>query len=538
MKGQVFKFLKNYSTQPIEVDRLIVSAYLVKNRLTVKKNKLLNDYFITIENNTEYENLSKFVEVVEKELNTLNLEDLIEVFEFVISPSDRIINGAIYTPLMIREGIVDRVFEEKNDNLDTIKIADISCGCGGFLLTAAQELRKRTSNTYSDIFKNQLFGIDIQDYSVARTKLLLCLLALTDGEDNEEFEFNIFKGDTLVFNWNEIYNDFTGFDAIIGNPPYVCARNLADEVKRNLSNGSVCKTGNPDLYIPFFQIGFENLSEGGILGFITMNTFFKSLNGRALRDYFKQKCVKLRIIDFGTYQIFKSKSTYTCICFVENKKQEYISYYQSNIIKLPKGNDTFDKVNYSLLDSRKGWNLKDNKIISKIESTGIAFGELYKTRHGIATLKNDIYIFTPVDEDNDFYYLQNGNLYQIEKSICRDIINSNKLSREIDFDRAKEKVIFPYTNDDKPRLLDETCMRLNFPKAYKYLSDNRHILAKRDKGKGKYENWFAFGRTQSLERVQNKLFFPKMSDKTPSYIINSARDLLFYNGQAIVGHNQ
>ena len=66
MKGQVFKFLKNYSTQPIEVDRLIVSAYLVKNRLTVKKNKLLNDYFITIENNTEYENLSKFVEVVEK----------------------------------------------------------------------------------------------------------------------------------------------------------------------------------------------------------------------------------------------------------------------------------------------------------------------------------------------------------------------------------------------------------------------------------------------------------------------------------------
>ncbi|MEG0949330.1 MAG: SAM-dependent methyltransferase, partial [Bacteroidales bacterium] len=58
------------------------------------------------------------------------------------------------------------------------------------------------------------------------------------------------------------------------------------------------------------------------------------------------------------------------------------------------------------------------------------------------------------------------------------------------------------------------------------------------KGKGKYENWFAFGRTQSLERVHNKLFFPKMSDKIPSYIINSDEDLLFYNGQAIIGHNQ
>lgn len=55
---------------------------------------------------------------------------------------------------------------------------------------------------------------------------------------------------------------------------------------------------------------------------------------------------------------------------------------------------------------QKGWNLKDNKTISKIESTGIPFGELYQTRHGIATLKNDIYIFRPVDEDNDFFYLQ------------------------------------------------------------------------------------------------------------------------------------
>ena len=538
MKQQIFKFLKSYSTQPLDVDRLIVSAYLVKNRLKVRKNKLLNAYFITTENNTEFENLSKFIDIITKELDTFNLENLIEVFEFVVSPSDRIINGAIYTPSTIREYIVNKIFEEKKDNLRTAKIADISCGCGGFLLTAAQELRKLTSNTYSDIFKNQLFGIDIQDYSITRTKLLLSLLALADGEDSEIFEFNLFQGDTLVFNWEDIYNDFVGFDAIIGNPPYVCARNLADEVKQNLSNWSVCKTGNPDLYIPFFQIGFESLSENGILGFITMNTFFKSLNGRALRDYFKQKSIKLSIIDFGTSQIFKSKSTYTCICFVENKKQGYINYYQSNQKKLPKGNNHFHKVYYSLLDSKKGWNLKDCKIISKIESTGIAFGELYKTRHGIATLKDNIYIFNPVDEDNDFYYLQNGSLYQIEKGICRDIINSNKLSREVDFDRVKEKVIFPYTNEDKPKLLSETYMKQNFPNAYKYLSDKRTILAKRDKGKGKYEDWFAFGRTQSLEKVQNKLFFPKMSDKIPSYIINFDENLLFYNGQAIIGHNQ
>lgn len=538
MKNQIFRFLKSYSTQPFEVDRLIISAYIVKNNLIVRKNKMLGSYFITIENELEYKNLSKFIEIVTNELGTFILEDLIEVFEFVISPSDRIINGAIYTPITIREYIVNHIFKERNNSIDNLKIADISCGCGGFLLTAVQELRKRTSNTYSYIFKNQIFGIDIQDYSITRTKLLLSLLALADGEDNEIYEFNLHQGDTLIFNWKDLYSDFSGFDAIIGNPPYVCARNLDDEVKQNLSNWSVCKTGNPDLYIPFFQIGFENLSENGILGFITMNTFFKSLNGRALRDYFREKRVKLSIIDFGTYQIFKSKSTYTCICFLENKEQEYINYHQSKQKNLPNENNQFHKVYYSLLDSKKGWNLKDSKIISKIESTGVAFGELYRTRHGIATLKNDIYIFNPVREDDNYYYLQNGSLYQIEKGICRDIINSNKLSRQVDFDKVKEKVIFPYTNEDKPRLLDEIYMKQNFPNAYKYLSDKRAILAKRDKGKGKYENWFAFGRTQSLERVRNKLFFPKMSDKIPSYIISSDDNLLFYNGQAIIGHNQ
>ena len=538
MNIRIFKYLKSYSTLPIEVDRLIISAYLRLNKIKVRNNSFIKNYIIKDENKVENESLNEFVVVLKEEIQKFDIESLIELFEFVISPSDRIINGAIYTPLAIRECIVNKAFEEKKDSLNSAKIADISCGCGGFLLTAARELKTHTSNTYSYIFKNQIFGIDIQDYSITRTKLLLSLLALSDGEDNEIFEFNLYQGDALIFKWDSLYENFAGFDVIIGNPPYVCARNLADEVKQNLSNWSVCKTGNPDLYIPFFQIGFESLSENGILGFITMNTFFKSLNGRALRDYFKQKRIKLSIIDFGTYQIFKSKSTYTCICFIENKEQEYINYHQFNQKKLPEENKQFHKVYYSLLDSKKGWNLKDSKIISKIESTGIAFGELYKTRHGIATLKNDIYIFKPVYEDESFYYLQNGSLYQIEKGICRDIINSNKLSREIDFDRVKEKVIFPYTNEDKPKLFDEVYIKKKFPNAYKYLLNKKNILDKRDKGKGKYENWFAFGRTQSLERVRNKLFFPKMSDKIPSYIMNFDENLLFYNGQAIIGHDQ
>ncbi|WP_438967147.1 HsdM family class I SAM-dependent methyltransferase [Flavobacterium sp.] len=537
MKQQVLKFLKEYSTLPLEVDRLIVSTYITVNNLRINNNIYLKQYQISENNPVEYSNLNKFVSIVNQEILNFGLEDLIELFEFVISPSDRIVNGAIYTPSEIRSYIISQSFRKIGNQLINAKIADISCGCSGFLYSAAKEIKRRTGNTYQIIFQNQIFGLDIQEYSVTRSKLLLSLLALSEGEDIEQFYFNIHQGDTLIFNWSEVINDFQGFEIIVGNPPYVSARNLDIEAKENVKLWEVCSTGNPDLYIPFFQIGYENLAPNGILGYITMNTFFKSLNGRALRRYFEDNRIAIRIIDFGTHQIFKSKSTYTCICFLENTEQNFVEYYKSVSKELPNNRNLYSRVNFRNLDAKKGWNLNNNEIISRIEAVGNPFGKLYKTRHGIATLRNDLFIFKPVAEDEDFFYLQNGNLYPIEKGICKDILNSNKLSRSIDFDSVREKVLFPYNDENKPKALEEEFLKDVFPEAYKYLKRKKQELAKRDKGKGEYDKWFAFGRTQSLEKVGNKLFFPKFSDQTPNYLLSNDNDLLFYNGQAVVGHS-
>lgn len=523
--------------QPWFVDRLIISAFLYINKIEVTNNKLLLSYYIR-ENDEDFGSLAGFIEVINDIRDKFTIEDLIELFEFVISPSDRIVNGAIYTPSDIRDYIVNESLSRDNVDFNNSKIADIACGCSGFLYTAAKELKNKTNNTYQHIFAHQIYGLDIQQYSVTRSKLLLSLLALSEGEDIEKFQFNIHEGDALLFNWREHYPDFKGFQIIVGNPPYVSARNLDENSKENVKLWEVCTTGNPDLYIPFFQIGYENLTVNGILGYITMNTFFKSLNGRALRNYFERNNTSMRIIDFGTQQIFKSKSTYTCVCFLEKTERNYIEYYKSLNKELPTNLHSYHKINYQNLDARKGWNLNNNKIINRIESIGSPFGKKYKTRHGIATLKNDIYIFKPVAEDKDYFYLQNGSLFPIEKGICKDILNSNKLSREVDFDNVVEKVLFPYDKEIKPKALDEEFLRTTYPKAFEYLQKNQSILSERDKGRGKYEQWFAFGRTQSLEKVTNKLFFPKFSDRIPNYLRSNDDNLLFYNGQAIIGHTE
>ena len=539
MKNKVIAYFKhNKITKPFEVDQLIISAFIYKNNISIKNNKLIKSYLITSIKKTNNKLFNTFLELINNEIHEFNFEELIKLFEYVISPSDRIVNGAVYTPENIRTYITNTVLKKRKD-ISTIKIADISCGCGGFLFNAAQNLKKLTNETYKNIFEKNIFGLDIQEYSIQRTKLLLSLLALINGEDIPEFNFNLFVGDALIFNWNDYINDFSGFNIILGNPPYVCARNLNIETKELLKNWSVSSSGNSDLYIPFFQIAIENLASEGILGYITMNTFFKSLNGRALREYFQNKQLNFQIIDFGCKQIFRSRNTYTCICFIENKISNYLEYYKSESNNL---NDKkqFSKIKYSLLNPKKGWNLKDTDIISNIEAIGSPFGEKYKTSHGIATLKNDVYIFKPIYEDEKYYYFNKDKEYKIEKELCKSIINSNKLSSSYLLKDLEEKVIFPYNRDtnSSAKLIKENILKEKYPEAYRYLLSKKDILAERDKGAGKYEDWFAFGRTQSLNVIGNKLFLPKMSNKTPCSIISTDKDLLFYNGIAIVGHTE
>jgi methylase of polypeptide subunit release factors len=535
---KLFGYLKNYSTIPFEIDRLIVSAYLKSKNLLPNNNTLLLGYIIKEEHTNEYDFLQDFLKRLGEETEEITLETIINLFEFVVSPADRIVNGAIYTPQHIRNYIIHNVLDH-NEDLFNILLGDIACGCGSFLLTIARELHSRTGRTYEDIFVNSIYGLDIQDYSVTRTKLLLNLLALSEGEDLTEINFNIFTGDALTFDWHECIENFIGFSALVGNPPYVRYRNLDQQTRQNIKLWSTAQSGLTDLYIPFFQIGIENLRPNGILGFITMNSFFKSLNGRSLRQYFQEKLLDFVIEDFGAEQIFRSKNTYVCICFIYNHPANALRYasitqddLNREIIHHP--------LPYHLLDSKTGWNLKNNYIISAIEKIGKPFGEIYKTRHGIATLKNDIYIFSPVAADDKFFYLQNGERFAIERGICKEIVNSNKLSRNKALDILKETVIFPYShNGEKVEIMPEEMIKDLYPNAYRYLLYKKNILFQRDKGKGKdYENWYAYGRTQSLEKMTHKLFFPKFSDVTPSFLVDHDEDLMFYNGLALIGQSE
>ena len=539
MKRTIFSYLKRQNLTTIQlVNKLFVSSFLRYYGLVPHNNPLLQEFTIN-PHDAEEEILKKFIVQLDACDCTYSLEDLTQLFEFVISPSDRKVTGAIYTPSYIREQIVEQViYGIPVLDLENKRFADISCGCGGFFLTIARILHDRCGKSYFDIYRDNIFGIDVQGYSIERTKLLLSLLALMNGEDCN-LQFNLYKANTLSFDFNII----GPLDIIVGNPPYVCLRNMSEDSRQLLSRWKVAVSGNSNLYIPFFQIAMENIIEGGKIGLITMNSFLTSLNGRALREYFQERSYSIEIIDFRGHQIFSGRSTYTCLFFLTKEYSVSIKY-----CSLPDGNISqhnkllFKTFKYYGLDSKKGWKFNHSQETEYLENIGVPLGKLCQTRHGIATLCNKVYIFQCINQTKDtLVFVKDGAEFEIERGICRKIVNSNKFNSAVDLDDITEYIIYPYLLNafGKAEIIDEEILQFKYPLAYQYLKGKKELLDKRDNGHTEtYPAWYAYGRTQSLVMPKYKLFFPKIANKSLRCIISEDSSLLLYNGMSFVSNDE
>lgn len=537
MDRQIFSYLKRKGiTDTRIVNRLFVSAFLRYYDCVPVNNRILVGYYIS-NDDPDMEDLYDFVRQLSKYGCDYSLETLTNLFEYVISPVDRKISGAVYTPEYIRERIVEEATSSFSDKeIYSKRFADISCGCGGFFLTIVQLLQKRCNKKITDIIQENIYGIDIQDYSIERTKLLLSILAVINGEDNE-LNFNLFQANTLEFDFSQIGR----IDIIVGNPPYVCVRNMSSDSRKLLANWEVCKSGNSDLYIPFFQIAIENIHEGGRIGFITMNSFLCSLNGRSLREYFQKHRYNISIVDFRGAQLFKGKNTYTCLFFLTKESSDAIKYLVSPSTVIP-NTFTFSSIKYDLLDSKSGWRLNAYSGVSQVENIGLPLGRYCKTSHGIATLSNKTYVFVPVKENiNTYSFVKDNHIYNIEKSICRDIINSNRFNVGSELIDVVEKVIFPYIKDEFGRiqLMEEDYLKEQYPLAYSYLASQKTVLDSRDKGNtNSYQKWYAYGRTQSLSMPKHILFVPKIANKQLRCILCVNSKYLLYNGFSFVSDDE
>ena len=112
----------------------------------------------------------------------------------------------------------------------------------------------------------------------------------------------------------------SGFDLIVGNPPFVTARN---KVKRELYRQRwprVCYK-NYLLVCPFFELSFTLLRPSGQLGFIVSNAFAKREFGKPLVEAFFSTVDLEKIVDCSGL-MFPGHGTPTCLVFGANRKPD------------------------------------------------------------------------------------------------------------------------------------------------------------------------------------------------------------------------
>ncbi|WP_143382875.1 N-6 DNA methylase [Flavonifractor sp. An92] len=523
----------------LQIEASLILAFLRQNQLDcINHSQFLDDILCHAE--------SEVCEIITRvSAGNLSLKLLENVFEALVDDCEKRENGVVFTPCYIVEYILENTLNEQLAE-DSV-IIDPACGSGAFLVLAAEKLTLRLNKSVAETVSQNIFGIDLSEDNVRRTKELLTLLVLSYGESADSLCFNIKVADSLKENWFELFGKKT-FHFVIGNPPYVNTHDMSkDTISYLKKNYRTTQKGTFNIFYAFIEQSMKFLSPNGMLGFIIPNNYLTITAAEDLRKYLVENKYLSKIIDFGENMIFAPVRTYNSLLFLKACGSENLMYAtikKSSDVKGALNNANFLCMAIDDLDS-SGWKLLDENEranIKKIEQAGSPIKPYIRV--GIATLRDNVYLVDGFDQEKGMYYkLFEGTRYLIEPEITRSIYKVSNIKAESSLADAKQAIIFPYTEIEQYSLVDtpnknyqiipEHIMAQRYPQCYQYLCRCRTILDTRDKGKGNAVAWYAYGRSQGLGNNSRKLLFPTFS-LHPKFMLEESRQTLFCNGYAIL----
>lgn len=467
-----------------------------------------------------------------------DFETIIEFFEILLEDNNKNENGIVFTPKYISDYIVENTLSiEPWKPLKTF--IDPGCGGGIFLISAAEALMKHYQLDVDYVIENCIFGIDIDLDNVRRCELSLRLLSAAHGGNFDTVKCNVICRDSLKAIWHEEFG-VKAFDYVVGNPPYVNPHDMNQDTVQFLKKSfKTTKSGVFNIFYAFIEHAMSLVSENGVLGYIVPNNFLTIKSALDLRLFIQNNKYLHSMLDFGDNMAFRPVRTYNCILWLTKTEMEHFKY---NV--LPRVDDleyslltaSFDDMPSDRLDEN-GWKLVDEytrRNINKIESNPISIKPIIRT--GIATLKDAVYM---VEKDaNGYYKFVDGQKLYIENGLVKPIYKIPELKLYDSIENAERYIIFPYVKTANGYvLIDEKSFKLNYPLTYQALLSVKDVLDSRDKGRSNPQGWYAYGRTQGLNKYGLKLLFPTFANK-PKFQLIENEDALFCNGYGVFQHER
>ncbi|WP_375446926.1 Eco57I restriction-modification methylase domain-containing protein, partial [uncultured Fibrella sp.] len=97
-----------------------------------------------------------------------------------------------------------------------------------------------------------------------------------------------------------------GFDIIIANPPYLQLARIPAEAMQYQREGYETFEKTGDIYGLFYEQGVRLLRPGGILTYITSNSWLQTQYGKPLRQLFVQQTNPLALLNFADTRLFET----------------------------------------------------------------------------------------------------------------------------------------------------------------------------------------------------------------------------------------
>jgi hypothetical protein len=315
-------------------------------------------------------------------------------------------------------------------------------------------------------------------------------------DDEIKFKIN-------AFDWQAEFEEIfsrknPGFDAVIGNPPYIRIQTMKDTQPESVEYfGKSYKSasiGNYDIYVVFVEKASLLLSSIGKLGFIVPNKFLSTDYGRPLRAYLSSSSLIYKVVDFGCEQVFENATIYTCLLFLDADKHTSVEYLSSSPKNLTHADNMF-KINISDI-KESPWqflNKEEDIITSKLLANSVTLLDLpADISRGSSSGADDIFCIV---ENKGKYYTQDEQPVEIEKSILRKPLYATDFNRYQFNCTHKEYIIFPYDiSENKYCLYEESQIKKTFPLAYKYLYANKSKLENRKQ----YQKWYGYSAPRNL----------------------------------------
>ena len=117
-----------------------------------------------------------------------------------------------------------------------------------------------------------------------------------------------------------------GFDVVIANPPYVQLQRNSGELAnlyQNVGYTTFARTG--DIYQLFYERGFQLIkSEGGLLAYVTSNSWLKAEYGKTTRRYFAERHTPLYLLELGK-DVFESAIVDSCVLIARAGRHDAIT---------------------------------------------------------------------------------------------------------------------------------------------------------------------------------------------------------------------